>query len=454
VNTVDLIDPSTAEVFDRLPVTSAEEADEMVRRAAGAQAVWAALGPARRADSLRSLAQAVTDDADTLTAVETRNAGVLSRVAEWGVQHVRDSLMYFAGGVERMTGQQIPVEAGLDVTVHEPLGVVGLIAPWNFPVVVAGRGMAPAVAAGNAVILKPSELTPLTALRLAELAEEAGLPEGLVQVIVGEGRTAGRYLVEHPGVRGIAFTGSTLVGRQIMEMSSRNLKRLSLELGGKSANIVFEDADLESAALQVPGAVFDLAGQDCCARSRLLIQRGAVDAFMDYLEPVINGLVVGDPRDAATDIGPLISERQRERVQSFLDEDVDIAFQGSAPQGAGFWFPPTVLSPSDRPSRASREEVFGPILSIVPFDDEADALRLANSTEYGLAGSIWTENLGCAMRVARGLDAGNISVNSHSSVRYSTPFGGFKQSGLGRALGPESLYRFTETKNIFFSTGR
>jgi betaine-aldehyde dehydrogenase len=344
------------------------------------------------------------------------------------------------------------VAGGVDMTFREPLGVVGLIVPWNFPLPISSWKVAPALAAGNTVVLKPAELTPLTALELEKLAVEAGLPRGVLNVVVGPGRVVGERLVEHPDVAKIAFTGSTAVGRRIGQLASQSIKRVTLELGGKSANLIFADADLAAAARAAPLAVFGNAGQDCCARSRILVQRPALDEFMAQLESAVKSLRVGDPLDDSTEMGPLISADQREKVASYLQDDAPIAFRGSAPEGPGYWFAPTVLCPVSNDDRAAREEIFGPIAAVIPFDDEEEAVRLANDTIYGLSGSIWTRDGARALRVARALESGALSVNSNTSVRVSTPFGGFKQSGVGRELGPDALHYYTELKNVFVAT--
>ena len=361
-------------------------------------------------------------------------------------------LAYYAAAPERMTGRQIPVPGGLNVTFKEPVGVVGLIVPWNFPMPILSWGMAPALAAGCTVVAKPAEMTPLTAMRIGELALEAGIPEGVFQVLPGKGSVVGQRLVDHPAVRKIVFTGSTEVGQQIMTGCARHIKRLTLELGGKSANIVFADADIEKAAATAPYAVFDNAGQDCCARSRILVQVNVLDRFMELLEPAVRGVRVGDPAADGTEMGPLISAAHREHVAGYVPDDAPVAFRGSAPDGPGFWYPPTVLAPVAADAPAYTEEIFGPVVTVTPFADEAEAIAMANDSPYGLSGSIWTGNLGRAIRVARGVETGNLSVNSHSSVRYWTPFGGFKQSGLGRELGPDAVDAFTEVKNVFMAT--
>jgi acyl-CoA reductase-like NAD-dependent aldehyde dehydrogenase len=441
-------------VLAEIPRAGAAEVDAAVAGARAALPAWRALGPGERARTLHSLADALAVHRDELAVLEARNAGKAIVDARGEMDMVVDTFRYYAGAPERLLGDTIPVSGGQAFTVREPLGVVGLITPWNFPLTIAAWKLAPALAAGNTVVLKPAELTPLSALRFAEIAAEAGLPAGVVNVVVGPGSTCGQRLVEHPDVAKIAFTGSTEVGRTIAAVAAATIKRVTLELGGKSANIVFADADLEAAAAAAPAAVFGNAGQDCCARSRILVQADALDRFLELLEPHVKGLRVGDPLDETTQMGPLISAQQRENVASFLDDGAPVAFRGSAPEGAGFWFAPTVLCPVAREDRVAREEVFGPIAAVIPFADEAEAVALANDTIYGLSGSIWTRDGARALRVARAVETGVLSINANTSVRVTTPFGGFKQSGYGRELGPHALDAYTEVKTIFYATER
>jgi len=447
-----VINPATEQPVTTVTLTTAAETDAAIERAAAAQVSWRAVAPGDRAALLRRFAAEVDAHVAELAELEVAGSGHPIGQATWEAQHVRDVLLYYAAAPERLTGRQIPVAGGLNVTFHEPLGVVGLIVPWNFPMPIFAWGMAPALAAGNTVVAKPAEVTPLTARRIGELALAAGIPPGVLTVLPGKGSVVGQRLVDHPLVRKIVFTGSTEVGREIMAGCARQVKRVTLELGGKSANIVFADADLERAAATAPYAVFDNAGQDCCARSRILVQRSVFDRFMELLEPAVAGVRVGDPALPETEMGPLISAAHRARVASYVPDGAPVAFRGTAPGGPGFWFPPTVLAPAGADSPAFTDEVFGPVVTVTPFEDEADAVTIANDTPYGLSGSIWTENVGRAIRVARGVETGNLSVNSHSSVRYWTPFGGFKQSGLGRELGPDALDSFTEVKNVFIAS--
>ncbi|MEB3022315.1 aldehyde dehydrogenase family protein [[Mycobacterium] crassicus] len=446
----ELLNPATGAVFATVAHVDTAAVDDAVGRAQAAQKRWAKRAPAERAAALRSFAAVVDAHLDELAALEVANAGHPVSAAEWEAGHVRDVLQFYAASPERLSGRQIPVAGGLDVTFHEPVGVVGIITPWNFPMPIAAWGFAPALAAGNAVLIKPAEWTPLTTIRLGELAVESGLEPDLLQVLPGRGAEVGERLVTHPGVAKIVFTGSTVTGTRVLQAAAPGVKRVTLELGGKSANIVFADCDLEQAAATAPYGVFDNAGQDCCARSRILVQRSVYDRFMELLEPAVAGVVVGDPASRDTDMGPLVSRPHWDKVASYVPDDAPVAFRGTAPTGPGYWFPPTVLTPG-RTDRCVTEEIFGPVVTVLPFDDEADAVALANDTVYGLSGSIWTDDLSRALRVSRAVEAGNLSVNSHSSVRFSTPFGGFKQSGLGRELGADAPLAFTETKNVFIA---
>jgi acyl-CoA reductase-like NAD-dependent aldehyde dehydrogenase len=451
VTLTEVINPATGRVLTSVPSLGVAETDAAIERAAAAFPAWRAVAPGDRARLLRRFAAVVDQHIDELADLEVRNSGHTIGNARWEAGNVRDVLDYYAGAPERLSGRQIPVPGGVDVTFHEPLGVVGVIVPWNFPMPIAGWGFAPALAAGNTVVLKPAELTPLTAIRLGELAVQAGLPDGVFTVLPGKGSVVGQRFVAHPAVRKVCFTGSTEVGKSIMAGCAEQVKRVTLELGGKSANIVFADADVAWAAASAPASVFDNAGQDCCARSRILVQRSVYDEFLGLLEPAVKAFRVEDPARETAQMGPLISAGQRASVSAYLD-DADVAFRGSAPDGDGWWFPPAVLLAHSPADRHWREEVFGPVVSVLPFDTEEEAVRLANDTEYGLSGSLWTRDLGRALRMARAVDTGALSVNSHSSVRYWTPFGGMKQSGLGRELGPDALHSFTDVKNVFIAT--
>jgi len=451
----DVINPANEVLVQRLLQPGLEETDEAIARAEAAGGTWREVAPADRGRLLRRFSEVVDSHLEELARLEVANAGHTIGNARWEAGNVRDVLNYYSAAPERLVGRQIPVAGGLDVTFKEPLGTVGIIVPWNFPMPIAGWGFAPALAAGNTVVLKPAELTPLTAIRLGELALEAGIPEGVFTVIAGKGSVVGERFVTHPAVRKICFTGSTSVGQQIMRGAADQVKRITLELGGKSANVIFEDADLAAAAAAAPMSFLDNAGQDCCARSRILVQRNVFDRFMELFEQAVMAVVVGDPSRDSTGMGPLISSAQRDSVRSYVEdspEPVDVAFRGKVPGGDGFWYPATVVLARSTRQRVWREEVFGPVVAVLPFEDEADAIAKANDTRYGLSGSIWTRDVGRAIRVSRGIQAGNLSVNSHSSVRYSTPFGGFKQSGIGRELGPDALDSFTDVKNVFIST--
>lgn len=447
-----LINPADESVLQEVEHRSVAEVDDAILHAVSAGRAWAALAPAARAAGLRRFAAVVGSAIEELAALEVANSGHPISQARWEAGHVRDVLEYYSAAPERLIGAQIPVAGGIDVTFLEPLGVVGIIVPWNFPMTIAAWGFAPALAAGNAVVLKPAEWTPLTAIRLGELALEAGLPEGLFQVLPGRGDVVGDRFVTNENVRKIVFTGSTAVGKRVMAGCSHQVKAVTLELGGKSANVVFADSDLEKAAATAPYGVFENAGQDCCARSRILVERSVLDRFLELLEPAVAGVKVGSPTDESTEMGPLVAKAHFDKVASYVPDDSQVAFRGSAPTGPGYWFAPTVLLPASRSDRVVTDEIFGPVVSVLPFDDEADAIALANDSVYGLSGSIWTRDVGRALRVSRAIESGNLSVNSHSSVRYSTPFGGFKQSGLGRELGPDAATAFTETKNVFIST--
>ncbi len=445
-----VINPATEQPVVDVPLTDLGGADAAIAASHEAFQSWRRMAPGERATLLRRFASVVDAHIEELAELEVRNSGHTWSNARWEAGNVRDCLNYYSGSPERLFGKQIPVAGGTDITFYEPLGVVGVIVPWNFPMPIAGWGLAPALAAGNTVVLKPAEITPLTAIRIGELALEAGLPEHVLTVLPGKGSVVGERFVTHELVRKVVFTGSTEVGKRVMAGCAEQVKAVTLELGGKSSNIVFADADIAAAAASAPYAVFDNAGQDCCARSRILVERSAYDEFLAGLEKSVRALRVLDPSDESSEMGPLVSSGHRASVQGYLDE-VEVAFTGSRPDGAGWWVAPSVVTVDDPATRIWREEVFGPVVAVMPFDDEADAVAKANDSEYGLSGSIYTNDLGRGLRVSRAVDAGNLSVNSHASVRYWTPFGGYKQSGLGRELGPDAPMAFTEEKNVFIA---
>jgi acyl-CoA reductase-like NAD-dependent aldehyde dehydrogenase len=444
-----LINPATEEQMETIAHADLAQTDAAIELAAKAQKKWAALNPSDRAMLLHRFAATVDQNIEALAQLEVRNSGHPISQARWEATHVRNVLEYYSASPERLIGKQIPVAGGIAVTFNEPIGVVGVITPWNFPMTIASWAFAPALAAGNAVVLKPAEWTPLSSIKIGELALEAGLPEGLFQVIPGKGSVVGDRFLTHPKVGKIVFTGSTEVGKQVMRKAADQVKRVTLELGGKSANIVFADADVDKAAAAAPSSVFENAGQDCCARSRILVEASVYDKFMEGLEKSVKAYKVGDPSDEATEMGPLVSKKHFENVDEYLS-DGNVAFRGNAPTGKGYFMAPAVLTPNKLTDRCMTEEIFGPVVSVYRFKDEAEALEIANSSEYGLSGSIWTRDLGRGIRVSRALESGNLSVNSHSSVRYNTPFGGFKQSGLGRELGPDAPLHFTEEKTVYY----
>ncbi len=447
----EVISPVTEKVIATVEELNPTEVENRVVTAQKGFESWRKVPPGKRAELLRNFARKVEDNVEELALIEVKNSGHTISNARWEANNVKDVLYYYAGAVERLSGLQIPVSGGIDVTFKEPIGVVGIIVPWNFPMPIAGWGFAPALAAGCSVVLKPAEITPLTALKIAELAYEAGIPENVFQVLTGAGSVVGESIVRNPLVKKIVFTGSTQVGVRIQTLAASQIKPVTLELGGKSANVVFEDADLEKAAATAPYSVFDNAGQDCCARSRLLVQESVIDTFMEYFEQAVKKVRVENPELDSSEMGPLISESHREKVDSYVEEG-SVMFRGSCPTGTGYWYPPTVLRVADSNSKVLKDEIFGPVVSVQTFRDEDEAIRLANDSEYGLSGSIWTSNLGRGVRVAQGIESGNLSVNSHSSVRYWTPFGGYKRSGLGRELGPNATDAFCEVKNVFIST--
>ncbi len=459
--TFDITNPATGAAIATAPLGGREDVDRAVAAAQKAfddRKGWATWAAGKRGRALSKLAALIKQHSEELAQLETANIGKpigSSRGEIIGASLVFD---YYAGAANKLAGQTIPVsKPGIDMTLREPIGVVGLIVPWNFPLLMASWKVAPALAAGNAAILKPASYSPLTAIRLGELALEAGIPAGILNVVTGPGGTAGASIAAHPGIGKIAFTGETTTGQEIMRLASSNVKKISLELGGKSPNIVFADADLERFAKESPYGVFDNCGQDCCARSRILVERSVHDEVVELFVKATQSLKVGDPLDDATEVGSLVSEKQRERVRDYIEigqrEGATIVVGGDAPEdpalAGGAYLMPTVFDNATNDMRIAREEIFGPVVSIIPFDSEEEALRLANATPYGLAGSIWSRDIGKALRAAKALQAGVISVNSNSSVHTEAPFGGYKMSGIGRELGMSALELYTETKNVF-----
>ncbi|HEX2470947.1 MAG TPA: aldehyde dehydrogenase family protein [Candidatus Limnocylindrales bacterium] len=459
--TFDIVNPATGKTIATAPLGSRADVDRAVETAQAAfdaRKGWAVWAAGKRGRTLAKLADLIKKNSDELAWLESRNGGKPITSARGEIIGASLVFDYYAGAANKIYGQTIPVsKPGIDLTLREPIGVVGLIVPWNFPLLMAAWKVAPALAAGNAAILKPASYTPLTAIRLGELALEAGVPPGILNVVTGPGGTVGASIAAHPGIGKVAFTGETTTGQEIMRLASANVKKISLELGGKSPNIVFADADLERFANESPYSVFDNAGQDCCARSRILVERSAHERVVELFAEATRNVKVGDPADDATEVGPLVSTKQRDKVRDYIEiglgEGATLVVGGEAPKDPaladGAYLLPTVFDGVDNDMRIAREEIFGPVVSVIPFDTEEEALKLANATPYGLSGSIWSRDIGKAMRAAKALQSGVISINSNSSVHTEAPFGGYKMSGIGRELGMAALDLYTETKNVF-----
>jgi betaine-aldehyde dehydrogenase len=452
-----LINPATEDGFTEVQGTAAADADVAVQSAQRAwESGWRDLAPGKRAEILFNVARLLRENLEWIAQLEMLQIGKPISDARDEAGLGARVFEYYAGAVTKFGGQTLPVaRGGFDFTLRQPMGVVACIAPWNFPFPIASWKAAPALAAGNCVVLKPASLSPLTALALGELAHAAGLPPGVLQVLPGAGSEIGDALVTHPLIRKISFTGSTAIGRRIMELAARDLKRVSLELGGKSPNIVFADADWQRAAESSPMSVFANTGQDCCARSRMYVERAVFQPFVERFVEATRKLVVGDPTKSDTQLGPLVSAGQRETVEAFLQDaraqGRTFACGGGRPASRGYYLDPTVLLDVAPADRCWREEIFGPVVCLVPFDDEAAMLRDVNASPYGLSGSIWTNDLRRALRVSRAVQSGVLSVNCHNSVHVEAPFGGFKQSGLGRDLGMAALEGYTELKNVYMA---
>jgi acyl-CoA reductase-like NAD-dependent aldehyde dehydrogenase len=447
-------DPATGEQIGSVVAAGPDDVRDAVASAYRAFPAWAALSPEERGVPLRRAHALMLERVPELARALTLEAGKPLAEARGEVEWGAEFLLWYAEEIRRPWGEILaPNSAGQRLYVRRrPRGVIACITPWNFPSSMIPRKLGPALAAGNTVVLKPAEQTPLSAVLLVEIFAEAGFPPGVVNLVCGDPAPIGAVLTSAPEVRQISFTGSVEVGRPLLRQAAEGIKKVTLELGGHTPCVVFADADLERAAAMAPPAVFGNAGQDCCARSRILVERGALDRFMEALEEAVAAMRVGDPLDDETQMGPLISAGQRETVGSFVDDAAPVAIRGEAPDGPGFWFPPTVLCPVSNDDRAAREEIFGPVAAVIPFRDEAEAIALANDTIYGLSGSIWTRDGAKALRVARAIETGVISINSNTSVRVATPFGGFKQSGYGRELGPHATDAYTEVKTVYYAT--
>ena len=450
-----LIEPATGEPLTTVPRASAEDAAHVVENAHRAfRGEWKTINTRDRGRLLLKLAALIRENASELAKMESRNVGKPIRDSRDEVGLAANVFEYYAGATNKVGGQTIPAAApGVLLSFREPVGVCGIIVPWNFPVAITAWKSAPALAMGNTVVLKPAEQTPLTALRLAELALEAGFPRGVFNVVTGSGSQVGEAIIKHPLVRKVAFTGSTEVGMNVMRLAADDVKRVSLELGGKSANLIFDDADFDRAVDSAASSALGNAGQDCCARSRIFVQRGIYATFSKALVKKFGELKVGDPLDEATEMGPLVTTAHRERVMRYVDsgkaEGATLACGGTTREGAGSYLAPTVFLDAKPEMSIVREEIFGPVVAVMPFDDENDAIAMANNSLYGLSGSIWTRDIGRALRVARGVETGNLSINSGSSVHVEGPFGGVKRSGLGRELGLQALDHYTEWKTVY-----
>ncbi len=459
--TFDVVNPATGRTIATAPLGGKEDVDRAVAAAQKAfddPKGWSSWAAGKRGRTLAKFAALVKDHSEELAQLEARNTGKPISSARGEVIGASLVFDYYGGAANKIFGQTIPVsKPGLDLTLREPIGVVGLIVPWNFPLLMASWKLGPALAAGNTCILKPASLSPMTAIRVGELAAEAGFPPGVINVVTGPGGSAGAALAAHPGVGKVAFTGETTTGQEIMRLASNNVKKVSLELGGKSPNIVYADADIERFAAESPYSVFDNCGQDCCARSRIFVERSVHERVVELFAAATRRVKVGDPMDEATEVGTLVSFKQRDRVKDYIEiglgEGANLVVGGEAPTdpalAGGAYLMPAVFDGVDNDMRIAREEIFGPVVSVIPFDTEAEAIRLANATPYGLSGSIWTRDIGKALRTAKGVQAGVLSINSNSSVHTEAPFGGYKMSGIGRELGMSAIELYTEVKNVF-----